>query len=256
MIHRNILTRQADADELSAVAVERDYVLAHVLAAISQRDERAQIVFKGGTALRLCHFETYRYSADLDFSLIDLGVDDARNLVVDALTDCQERVGFPTLRLNDTAPPRIEYVGPLGAKPRSLKLDLADDELVEDTATLPIVSRYPDQEPCNCLVYTLDEVAAEKLRCVIQRLQCRDLYDLNELLVARDVDARAIWPLFERKARHRGLDPERFALRFKDREAEWRRRWDDELSEYVAGGSPPFDGLVRAVRRELRFALQ
>lgn len=187
MIHGNILTRQADADGLSAVTVERDYVLAHVLTAISRRDERGQIVFKGGTALRLCYFESCRYSADLDFSLVgDLSVDGARQLVEDALADCQERVEFPTLRLNDATPPRIEYVGPLGrAKPRSLKLDLADDELVEDTATLPIVSRYPDHEPCNCLVYTLDEVAAEKLRCIIQRRQCRDLYDLNELLVAR-----------------------------------------------------------------------
>lgn len=256
MIHANILKRQADRDGLTAGAVERDYVLAHVLAAIAKRDERDQIAFKGGTALRLCHFESYRYSADLDFSLVnDLGVGDARKLVVDALADCRERIGFPTLRLNDSTPPRIEYIGPLGAKPRSLKLDLADDELVDETVALPIVSRYPDQEPRHCLVYTLDEVAAEKLRCVIQRLQCRDLYDLHELLVARDMDTQAIWPLFERKARHRDLDPERFSTRFEDRVPEWKRRWNDELLEYVIGGVPEFDGLLRAVRRKLRPAL-
>lgn len=164
------------------------------------------------------------------------------------------RVSNPTAERCDSTPDRVRR-GPLGAKPRPLKLDIADDELVEDTTTLPIVSRYPDQEPRKCLVYTLDEVAAEKLRCVIQRLQCRDLYDLNELLVVRGVDARAIWPLFKRKARHRGVDPDRFAGRFEDRESEWKRRWDDELSEYVVGGSPHFEGLFRAVRRELRFAL-
>lgn len=125
-----------------------------------------------------------------------------------------------------------------------------------DTARLPIVSRYPDQKPRRCLVYTLAEVAAEKLRCVIQRMQCRDLYDLNELLVVGSVDARSIWPLFERKARHRGLDPSRFVGRFEDRTPEWRRRWDDELPEYVVGGAPQFEALLRAVRRELRFALR
>jgi predicted nucleotidyltransferase component of viral defense system len=208
-------------------------VLAHVLAAIARRDEGGQIVFKGGTALRLCHFEAYRYSADLDFSLVDgLGLAEARELVVDSLADSQGRLELPVLRLNDASPPRIEYVGPLGrAKPRPIKLDLAHDELVEDTTTLPIISRYSDQES-------------------------RDLYDLHELLVAQDVDAQSIWPSFQRKARHRDIDPNLFASRFGEREPEWQRRWDDELAEYVTGGAPAFDGLIRAVRRELRFALR
>jgi hypothetical protein len=255
VIHPNLIKRKADEDQLAAPAVERDYVLAHALSAISRHDEQAQIVFKGGTALRLCHFEEYRYSADLDFSLVNgLGVDDALRLIEDALVNCKEHIQFPTLRLGDASPPRIEYVGPLGAKPRSLKVDLAHDELVEDTTTLPIARRYEDQDPCQCLVYTLDEVAAEKLRCVMQRLQCRDLYDLHKLLVARGVDARAVWPAFERKARHRGFDPDRFAERFDDRVPEWARRWDTELMEYVTP-APHFDALLRAVRRELRFAL-
>jgi predicted nucleotidyltransferase component of viral defense system len=69
VIHQNVIKRRADEDGLSASAVERDYVLAHSLSAISERDREQQLVFKGGTALRLCHFEDYRYSADLDFSL-------------------------------------------------------------------------------------------------------------------------------------------------------------------------------------------
>lgn len=82
MIHPNLIKRKADEDGLSAPVVERDYVLAHALAAISKHDEQGQIVFKGGTALRLCHFEDYRYSADLDFSLVGgLGVDGALQLI-------------------------------------------------------------------------------------------------------------------------------------------------------------------------------
>jgi predicted nucleotidyltransferase component of viral defense system len=69
VIHQNVIKRRADDDGLPAPAVERDYVLAHVLTAISERDHEQQLVFKGGTSLRLCHFENYRYSADLDFSL-------------------------------------------------------------------------------------------------------------------------------------------------------------------------------------------
>lgn len=169
MIHPNLLKRQANRDRLTAAAVERDYILTHVLTAIAARDTEGQIAFKGGTALRLCHFDSYRYSADLDFSLLDdMDLDRARPLIAAALDDCRETLGLPALRLTDATPPRIEYVGPLASKPRTLKLDLADDELVESTARLAIISRYPDQEPRGCLVYTLEEVAAEKLRCVIQ----------------------------------------------------------------------------------------
>jgi uncharacterized protein len=255
VIHQNLIKRRADEDGLSAPAVERDYVLAHALEAISEQDREARIVFKGGTALRLCHFEDYRYSADLDFSLVGgLDIESALRLVVDALAACQQRVGFPLLGLTGDKPPRLEYVGPLRAKPRLLKLDLATDELVENTAILPITRRYEDQAKSQCRVYTLEEIAAEKLRCVMQRLQCRDLYDLHQLLVACGVDAEAIWPLFERKARHRSRDPDRFGDYFADRESRWRERWDKELPEYVT--SPPhFDGVLRAVRRELRFAL-
>lgn len=42
-------------------------------------------------------------------------------------------------------------MGPLNAKPKRLKLDLADDELVEDTTTRPIVQHYEDQGSSQCL---------------------------------------------------------------------------------------------------------
>ena len=159
------------------------------------------------------------------------------------------------MHLNDATPPRIEFVGPLDSKPRTLKLDLADDELVKDVASMPIVRRYEDQEEAECRVYTLDEVAAEKLRCVLQRLQCRDLLDLRELLVEQGVEAELIWPAFERKARHREVDPDRFREYFERREPDWKRRWDGELIEYLSN-VPHFEETVRAVRRELRFALR
>lgn len=89
----------------------------------------------------------------------------------------------------------------------------------------------------------------------MQRLQCRDLFDLHELLVAYGVDAQAIWPAFERKARHRHCDPDRFGEYFDRRAPEWKRRWDTELVEYLLE-FPHFDNTLRAVRRELRFALR
>ncbi len=96
----------------------RDYILAHVLAAIVTRDEARQMVFKGGTAMRLCYFEDYRYSAGLDFSIV-AGLDKAGalRLVDEALADCQRSNQLPGLRLTDATPPRIEYTLPARRKP-------------------------------------------------------------------------------------------------------------------------------------------
>ena len=72
MINRAQITRRSAEDEVPARTVERDYVLAHIIAAVSNIQEESGLIFKGGTALRLCYFEDYRYSADLDFSMLDI----------------------------------------------------------------------------------------------------------------------------------------------------------------------------------------
>ena len=256
MINRNQIIRRADDDGVPAATVERDYILSHVLAAIANCEEAEQIVFKGGTALRLCYFEDYRYSADLDFSLIgELDRPGALRAVAKALAVCQRALGLPALSLTDATPPRIEYTGPLG-RSRGLKLDLADDELVENTIRRPVFRRYSDQEECNCLAYTLEETAAEKLRCVIQRLQCRDLYDIHELFVVRGLEESFVWPLFDRKARHRRLDSSLFPARFEERLPQYKARWTNELSDHVPGEPPQFETILRAVRRALRDSLR
>ncbi len=52
---------------LSPNIVEKDYLLGWVLAGISNHGELgSDWVFKGGTCLKKCYFETYRFSEDVD----------------------------------------------------------------------------------------------------------------------------------------------------------------------------------------------
>ena len=52
--------------------VEKDYALGWTLAGIYAHAElRDSWIFKGGTCLKKCYFETYRFSEDLDFTLQD-----------------------------------------------------------------------------------------------------------------------------------------------------------------------------------------
>jgi hypothetical protein len=54
--------------------IEKDYVLGWLLAGIAQQKTLNRTwVFKGGTCLRKCYYETFRFSEDLDFTIVDGG---------------------------------------------------------------------------------------------------------------------------------------------------------------------------------------
>ena len=54
--------------------IEKDYVLGWLLCAIAAQPELVdRWIFKGGTCLRKCYHETYRFSEDLDFTVIEDG---------------------------------------------------------------------------------------------------------------------------------------------------------------------------------------
>lgn len=58
--------------KLPANTIEKDYVLGWLLAGIASQSELFdKWIFKGGTCLKKCYFETYRFSEDLDYTLID-----------------------------------------------------------------------------------------------------------------------------------------------------------------------------------------
>jgi len=50
--------------------IEKDYVLSWLLVAIAQSELRSGLIFKGGTALKRCYYPDYRFSEDLDFTLV------------------------------------------------------------------------------------------------------------------------------------------------------------------------------------------
>ena len=70
MIVRGEIIDGASTLSLLPNVVEKDYALGWVLGGISQHHELAETwIFKGGTCLKKCFFETYRFSEDLDFTI-------------------------------------------------------------------------------------------------------------------------------------------------------------------------------------------
>lgn len=261
MIGTGLITERANVERMPAQTIERDYLLAHVCAEIGALNE-SRIVFKGGTLLRLCFFETYRYSADLDFSTVDgLSYADALALVTKAITACRERLELPSLDISagDGTTAWITYIGPLRSKERRLKLDISDTELVETHRQMVLQRRWPDL-PDGCAIegYTLDEVGSEKLRCIAERVQCRDLYDLHELLEGGHIEPLEAWELYLRKAANdlakgkQRTPPTKWAASFEQRLDAYKDRWVDELSEYLPLEIPSLQDVERRSRKRLR----
>ena len=198
MIRKVDILERAEEWQLRPDVVEKDYVLGWLLAALARHPTVPSTwVFKGGTCLKKCYFETYRLSEDLDFSLRPEASYDAnglRALLVEIVRDATElsgitfpldlvtvetkrdKLGRPTFRA------RITYGGPLAhpGGPRVL-FDITQHEpLLDEPVARPIHHPYPDDLPVGTLVqcYSLDELLAEKTRALVERTRPRDLYDV------------------------------------------------------------------------------
>ncbi len=163
MISKQEVMAFAAEVQLQAHVIEKDYALGWLLAGISAHPVIGpRWVFKGGTCLKKCYFETYRFSEDLDFTL-----QDAEHLDEAFLAEVFEEIGkwiydacglqlpaearkfevFTNARGSQSARGRVGYRGPLrrAGDPPRIKLDLAADEvLVLTPVRRPVHHPYTD----------------------------------------------------------------------------------------------------------------
>lgn len=204
MISRAEIVGRVQEWGLAEHVVEKDYVLGWVLWGIgSDATLGDSWVFKGGTCLKKCFIETYRFSEDLDFTILPGGpltADEVLPLLRRALERVGEEsgidftVGEPRLRVRPSgtaAEGRIYYRGPRNTPgATSVKLDLsADEAVIRPTVPRTIAHPYPDALPASgtARCYSFEEVFAEKLRAMAQRGRPRDLYDIVNLFRRNDL---------------------------------------------------------------------
>jgi predicted nucleotidyltransferase component of viral defense system len=203
MIDRRELLAAAGNLGLLPSVVEKDYVLGWVLAGIFNNPVLAKHwVFKGGTCLKKCYFETYRFSEDLDFTLTDeshLNLDFLLGAFREVSAWVYEQTGielppdklhfelFQNRRGRPAGQGRISYRGPIapmsGDLPR-IKIDLTVDEvLVLPPVDRPASHPYSDAPAAGIVArcYSYEEVFAEKMRALAERARPRDLYDVINL---------------------------------------------------------------------------
>ncbi len=191
-------------------ALERDYVLSFILAAVQQVPELAgHLVVKGGGCLRKCYGYS-RFSEDLDFSALEsaptgddlaAAVDQVAQLAQELLVESgdiqlkaeryQERHPHPEGQEAFTILAKLPWQRTFHTR---ILLEISRSErLLWAPLTVPIQHGYGEPLNASAWCYSRDEIVAEKLRALLQnarraaqrgwaRSRARDYYDLWCLL--------------------------------------------------------------------------
>ena len=186
MLTKAQIQRIAQRHRVGMQVQERDYVQHLILWLLYSRSQ--ELVFKGGTALRLV-YGSNRYSEDLDFN----GPDDVAALqslweeVVAGLEDFGVIAEMRNAWTSDVGYSfDVSFQGPLyDGRDRSkgkVRVDVnRRPEEVEVRREL-VTSEYDDVRPFVVTVLTLEHLLAEKVRALLVRGKPRDLYDIWLLL--------------------------------------------------------------------------
>ncbi len=211
MIPKEEIQKIATLKKVGMDIVEKDYILSWVLAGIHEHNAtKNSWIFKGGTCLKKCYFETYRFSEDLDFTYRGKSHEHTeefyKNTFIGISQWIYENSGielpeqgiefevFTNPRNTISVQGKLTYRGPIQRNlnivrlPR-IKIDLTLDEpLILDPQIKYVNHPYSDMlaEGKRILAYSYEELFAEKLRALVQRLRPRDLYDAVHLFQQKD----------------------------------------------------------------------
>ena len=249
--------------------LERDYILSWLLVGLSRSPLRNCLAFKGGTALKKCYFAGYRFSEDLDFTLIEeTPWEEIERHLAGAFDETRRDSGVE-IRLDHLDRQSHEnshtfylaYEGPLPrARGKTVKTDITIRErIVMDVEDRPILRGYEEYrdlpEHARIQAYSLNEVAVEKTVALLDRArnEPRDLYDLWFLTSGGHVDLADLMDPMERKLEFRGLTLAEVGDEFAAKEARYKKLWQVRLASQMAD-LPEFGAVYREVRRALRRA--
>jgi len=267
MIARTAIEERVREWGLSEEVVEKDYVLGWLLWAIgSEPALNTTWIFKGGTCLKKCFIETYRFSEDLDFTVMPGGPIQANDLepVLEKLVqriydtsgiDCRERK--PLLKTHSSGlytEGRVYYRGPRNAPMvASVKLDLsASEKIAHPTVIRKISHAFPDQlpDPANVRCYAFEEIFAEKIRAMGERSRPRDLFDIVNLFRRSDLRSqpRLIRDVLLEKCNSKGVPmPTIELVEASSHKGELESEWENMLGHQLPS-LPPFEGFFEELR--------
>lgn len=263
MIKPREIQQKANLVAVRDQQIEKDYILSWILFGISKHAHLSNtFVFKGGTVLKKVYFEDYRFSEDLDFTLLDKElpkeqifswfkevfefIKEESNIPLDIVDNNEHEDGGINFY--------ISYIGPLGGQGnnKSVKVDISrSEQLVFEPVKNDVFIGYSDLEDHQLLCYPLEEVLVEKMRSVMQRMQARDFYDIWYLLEVHEMDVDFYQSQFEAKCKSKDLNHTDFYKKLAERLPQYKGRWKSSMGDQIKD-LPDFNQVERALQRHLK----
>lgn len=263
MIKPGEIQQKARAVGVRDQQIEKDYILSWILKGIAQHEQLSKvIVFKGGTVLKKIYFEDYRFSEDLDFTLINNEISNEQifEWFRETFEYIKEEANIPLEIIDNNEHEDgginfyISYIGPLGGQGNNkrVKIDISRiEQLVFEPVMKDVFIDYTDMEKHQLLCYPLEEVLVEKMRSVMQRMQARDFYDIWYLLEQHRMDIDFYLNEFETKCKSKELNHTDFPKKLAERLPQYKGRWQSSMSEQIKD-LPDFDQVEREVQRHIK----
>ena len=265
MINKKEIQKIGEHLGIEPQVIDKDWILGHFLNAMyAQKEVRKSFVFKGGTSLKKCYFEGYRFSEDLDFTLTDSNFQVDEKFIGRIMQYAAQKSGarFFLKSIKDQIHHDIpqgyevsilfwgahhkpnQHIPPPERWTTKIKIDISySEKICLDPETRHIIHPYPDGTLITqaVLVYPIIEMVAEKFRALVQRNRPRDIYDLYYLSdIINPKDYKDIYNLLVRKSEWKNVKwngKEDFTNTTKRRKLQ--RAWESSLAHHL-----PQDKLV------------
>lgn len=271
MIKPGEIQKKANQVGVRDQQIEKDYILSWILWGVANHEQLSKtVVFKGGTVLKKVYFEDYRFSEDLDFTLLNNEISNEQifewfNEIFDLI---KEEANIPLKKIDDDEDDEnklkeekedglnfyIGYVGPLGGfgNNKKVKIDISRSEKLEfEPIQKEAIIDYSDLEEYTLLCYPLEELLVEKLRCTMQRMQPRDYYDIWYLVEVEGMEVEYFMNEFRNKCISKQQNPDDFHKKLEQKLPQYKARWQKSMSDQIKD-LPDFEQVEREVSRKIK----
>jgi predicted nucleotidyltransferase component of viral defense system len=269
MIKSQEISRLANSEGVRQQQIEKDYIISWILWGIYNNETlKDALIFKGGTCIKKVHFEDYRYSEDVDFTLhpgkeqdisdneiygafylVFAEIKKAANINLSIPEDSKETHESGGIKFF------IEYIGPLGGTGDHIKTDISRGEKLEfNVEHRTMLNRYSDLEEEGDIIiqsYGLKETVIEKMAALMGRTIPRDLYDFEYLTNTKGIELQDVFYEFQQKAEHKGHNPSEFIQKVTEKEKILEKAWTENLSHQI-NDLQKFKDVWRDFNKQLR----
>ena len=260
-----------------AATIDKDWVLGHFLAGIFNNSYfQENLIFKGGTCLKKCYFENYRFSEDLDFTSIHIEkkkiISNLKKITQEV--DSETEILFGKIKIADKKfednlaayECSIPFWGanhPNNKKPpaeerwmTSIKIDFTINEIIcFKKENRKIIHPYSDMlSNYFAICYSIEEIISEKFRSLLQRSYAapRDYYDLWYIMKNKGaIKWEKVTAAFEKKCNYKNItynSQKDFFIKYKILST--KNEWSNSLNHHMKN-VPPFDVVIADIKEQM-----